>query len=432
MTLRLLRLVISFLILVSHSGWADSDEQPVTQQTDAEQQSEGTAVTQSPAVDQQKAAPAAEPEPKESCKHQRMFVFSWQFSDGCDMQPRGGTTQGTPVTLDSEPHAGWAKLNQPGLSKRERDRQAILAMAGSYRVSFDFIETMGFEPDFKPDAPYQSWATEQVYVLADEPEFISLQHIIVMFFMNDGKVIGPLVTKHWRQDWQYEKTHNLVYQGNETWQTIPLHENEVPGSWSQAVYQVDDSPRYESYGYWQHEANFSRWRSQLTWRPLPRREFSVRSDYQVLEGYNSHTIVPDGWVHEEENYKLRIDNTGQPMQNAPYLAKELGLNRYQAIVGHDFSAGDQYWQATKDYWAMVRAKWQQVIDRHGRIHIKTSVDNTMLFYALFQFADELQQGKRKLDSAAKYLDQIFNDYVRLKQEEAPSAERPPCPSTAGG
>jgi len=106
------------------------------------------------------------------CPHEgvrRQFTFAWPFRQGDSVAPRGGTTAGAPVTLDEAPGAAWRALHEPGLTKRERDRRAILAMAGTFRASFDFLEVAGFRPGFVPDRPYQSWATEYVYVLRDEP-----------------------------------------------------------------------------------------------------------------------------------------------------------------------------------------------------------------------------------------------------------------------
>src|SRR5690606_34630304 len=119
---------------------------------------------------------------------------------------------------------------------------------------------------------------------------------------------------------------------------------EARGKWSQAVFQVDDSPRYEAIGAWRHEGGVSSWLSDETWRPLPRREFSVRDDYQVLVGSNRHTITPDGWVHEEDNLKVALDDNGDYAGEQAVLAREAGLNRYQLIDDHDWSAGDAYWE----------------------------------------------------------------------------------------
>ena len=74
------------------------------------------------------------------------------------LKPRGASTRGAPVVLDLAPGDSWKRLRTPGLSALERDRRAILAMAGPYRVSFDFLEVLRFDPALKPDAPYQSGA----------------------------------------------------------------------------------------------------------------------------------------------------------------------------------------------------------------------------------------------------------------------------------
>src|SRR5258706_7992278 len=130
------------------------------------------------------------------------YVFAWPFVR-VPMEPRGGTTRGAEVTLATAPSEAWQRLHAPGLSARERDRAAILAMAGDYRVSFDFLETILFEPGAPPARPYRSWATERVYVIEDRPDRIRLQHILVMFVVDDaGRQSGPLVQKHWRQDWR--------------------------------------------------------------------------------------------------------------------------------------------------------------------------------------------------------------------------------------
>jgi len=202
-------------------------------------------------------------------------------------------------------------MREPGLSTLERDRRAILAMAGPYRVSFDFLEVVRFDPALKPDAPYQSWGTEYVFVSEDRGDFIALQHVLVMHVqMEDGSTSKPMVVRHWRQEWRYQSDALLAYEGANTWARRPVPAQQREGAWVQSVYQVDDSPRYAARGRWQHNDSYSTWISDETWRPLPRREWSVRKDYQVLVGTNRHTITPDGWVQEENNLKLALGSSG--------------------------------------------------------------------------------------------------------------------------
>src|SRR6056297_119135 len=231
------------------------------------------------------------------------YVFAWPFVEG-EMSPRGGTTKGPPVETVTETTEAFERLQADGLSKRERDRRAILAMAGTYRVSFDFLELVGYAPGFEPARPYRSWATEHVYVVGDSEKRISLQHILIMTIVGeDGEEMGPFVTKHWRQDWVYENPVVHTYRGFGSWARATKDEAERDGDWSQTVWQVDDSPRYAAWGEWRHTPERSWWTSEETWRPLPRREFSVRDDYDALVGTNTHIVLPTGWVHEQHNVK---------------------------------------------------------------------------------------------------------------------------------
>lgn len=303
------------------------------------------------------------------------------------MAPRGGTTRGPSLSFETSPGARWEALREPGLSKRERDRRAILAMAGPYRASFDFIEVIGFDPSWKPSRPYQSWGTEHVYVLTDEPNFVSLQHVLVMQIQQeDGTLSDPMVVKHWRQDWRFEDRRMHEFRGHRRWSAKRLSRREAKGTWTQTVYQVDDSPRYEAFGRWEHKQGVSTWLSSETWRPLPRREFSVRDDYQVLIGTNRHTITPSGWVHEENNRKVVLDPEGTPLRT---IAKETGLNRYERLLDYDFSAGDAYLARTGAYWQEVRNAWRDIYQENSSFTLAAQVDEQPLFMAMFLQADAL-------------------------------------------
>ena len=109
------------------------------------------------------------------------------------------------------------------------------------------------------------------------------------------------------------------------------------------MYQVDESPRYASIGRWQHSPSFSSWLSGDTWRPLPRREWSVRDDYQVLVGTNRHTISPTGWLQEENNLKAVLTEAREIDRSRPYVAREYGVARYERIRDADFAAADRYY-----------------------------------------------------------------------------------------
>jgi hypothetical protein len=267
-------------------------------------------------------------------------------------------------------------------------------MAGDYRVTFDFLEIEVFQPRAERDKPYQSWGTERVYVDSDTGTSISLVHILDMrIVQDDGKLSEPIVTKHWRQSWQYEPRELVEYKGGNRWDKRKLGSADRAGQWSQTVYQVDESPRYASLGHWTHSGSFSTWSSGDTWRPLPRREWSVRSDYQVLLGTNRHTITSTGWLQEENNLKLVLAKDGTVDSARPYLAREYGVARYSRIRGTDFGAADEYYQRTRSFWTRVLADWTQLFQEHASISLRAPVDQAGLFRKLFDYADHLAAGE---------------------------------------
>ena len=351
---------------------------------------------------------------------ERQYTFAWNFTDSADLKPRGGTSKGVPVTLDTLPSAAWLKLQEKGISDLERDRRAILAMVGDYKVSFDFIEVAGFTQNYQPKAPYQSWATERVYVLEDKGEFISLQHILVMQTVDaDGKVNPPMVTKHWRQDWQYQPKQVLVFKGNNTWQAEDVFASEQKNGWSQTVYQVDDSPRYGGVAHWQHFGNFSSWNNQEAWRPLPRREYTVRNDYQVLLGNNRHIILPTGWVHEQQNNKVTLGADAKPSASNPVIAREMGFNRYERIKGYDFALGDTYLKNTEPFWREIRSQWSALIQQKSPIHLRALADKDGLYVAPFSYAQELNSGKQQTSlEMASFAKKTVADYLSKEAGKA--------------
>jgi len=334
----------------------------------------------------------------------RQYTFSWMFADSDSMKPRGGSTSGPEVQLDSRTSAAFTGLQAPKLDARERDRRAILAMAGDYRTSFDFIETVGFTEGYQPKAPYQSWGTERVYVVANEPEFVSLQHIIVMHFVDaDGFESDAMVVKHWRQDWRYEDEEMHVFRGRGAFARRVLDQESRDGAWTQTVYQVDDSPRYEAVGRWTHAPGVSYWQSDDRRRPLPRREFSIRDDYQALYGSHRITITPAGWTQEEDALKLVLDENNRPSTSQPYLAREAGLSRYDRLLDYDFSAGDDYWQDTGAFWSRVRHYWDALYKAESEFSFVKSVDGMPMFMALFGMAGEEFESEAEMDEAIAVL-----------------------------
>ncbi len=282
----------------------------------------------------------------------------------------------------------------------QKDREAILAMAGEYKVLFNFSETVAYVKDYKLKDSYQEEASEIVLVIEDTPGKITLQHILLA---------GKDVIKHWKQVWTWEDLRIVEYQGNNEWNVRELSKEEAVGTWSQLVTQVDDSPRYESFGKWEHRNGISRWESQTTARPLPRREYTTRKDYDILEGINRHVITPYGWAHEQDNYKLALERDGKP---AHYIVGEHGLNEYDKTTDIDFSAAEDYWKATSAYWKEVAAQWESIMNTRSTFSIRPRVDDKPLWKPMFALAKPLADGKSTDVPGVDAIREVLEKYVK--------------------
>lgn len=281
----------------------------------------------------------------------------------------------------------------------EKDRRAILAMAGEFKVGFHFKETISLREDYKiKEDAYTEEAFETVKVVEDSGRRIVLQHLLQ---------VGPSVVKHWAQIWTYEDTEILEFQGHRTWVTRKLTPEEARGKWSQRVTQVDDSPRYEGIGAWVHHGQSSEWTAAAN-RPLPRREHTKRKDYDLLVVTNRHTITPQGWFHEQDNAKL-VRRDGEEY----LLCREVGFNDYIRVEGHDFAKANEYWDKTAAFWQDVRNVWDELSPASGGIEILAKSDEGRIFDVVGDFAENAREGE------APALDEIrgtLKTFVVLKSE----------------
>lgn len=266
----------------------------------------------------------------------------------------------------------------------EADRAEILAMAGNFKVRFDMQEATPWMPGYTPLERKISGGHEVVRVIEDTGRRIVLQHILVS--EHEGK---PHITKHWRQDWEYEPAKVLAYSDRNAWTWEDVPEKMRRGRWSQTVWQVDDSPRYAGWGQFEKQGGLSRWRSNWTWRPLARRDAVRNPIYDRYYAINRHQTTPDGWVHWQDNIKMGLaDGTLKP------VVQEYVLNTYTKFDGYNVKAADDYWAATKGYWAAVRSTWDDIAATKGGIAIQEEAQaGTVISARLLTMADEVVDGK---------------------------------------
>lgn len=273
----------------------------------------------------------------------------------------------------------------------QADRAAILAMAGTFKVTFDMKETTAWRADYTPIPPKISGGHEVVRAIVDTGRTIVLQHLLVVTD-DKGKTF---VIKHWRQDWVFEPATVLTYAGQGKWALEDVPAAMRKGRWSQTVWQTDDSPRYGGWGQWTDEGGVRRWRSNWTWRPLARRDAVRHPVYDRYLGINRHSPSPAGWVHWQDNIKMGLVDG----KLVPFVQESV-LNSYVKDDQFDVAAADAYWAATKDYWAAVRTEWDAAITRGKGVAVaEVAETGSASGERLMSLADDIQSGKLKTADA---------------------------------
>lgn len=262
------------------------------------------------------------------------------------------------------------------LSKKQQDRDAIKNMCGCYEVTFHFAETFNYSKDslYKPSETKIEKGLEWAQLVTDEENKIQIQHLLQV-----GNPAAPMVVKHWRQDWLFENTDLYTYNADNEWTFKKVPAAAVKGQWTQKVYQVDDSPRYEGSATWVHVDGKSYWEN-TTPAPLARREYTTRSDYNLLMRGNRHEITNDGWVHDQDNAKI-IRERGK---DDVLLAHEKGYNTYKKVADSKCTVAAQWWKDNAGKWALVRTKWDEVYNRNKDLVLAEKVSNKPLYKFLLE------------------------------------------------
>tara|TARA_B100001059_G_scaffold46109_1_gene38953 strand:+ start:18900 stop:19805 length:906 start_codon:yes stop_codon:yes gene_type:complete len=259
--------------------------------------------------------------------------------------------------------------------KKNKDIEAIKKMCGCYEVTYNFAETFNYSKDslYKPSKIKISGGLELAVLVEDENDIISIQHILQV-----GDPSNPMIVKHWRQDWLYENKNTYMFNANNSWIYNEKNKKEIKGQWTQKVFQVDDSPRYEGSGSWVHVDGKSYWEN-TTPAPLPRREYTIRSDYNLTMRGNRHEITKYGWLHDQDNSKIKRVMGKDDL----IIAKEKGYNTYKKVNDNRCSVAKKWWIDNSTKWAIVRSKWEQIFNKKVDLYLKPTVDNMALYIYLF-------------------------------------------------
>tara|TARA_R110002167_G_scaffold11308_13_gene50158 strand:+ start:504 stop:1430 length:927 start_codon:yes stop_codon:yes gene_type:complete len=277
-------------------------------------------------------------------------------------------------------------------NKKQQDIKSIKGMCGCFEVNFKYTETFAPEIDYEKHHDYTATALEWAGLIEESDNKLSIQHLLLV---GDTTII-----KHWRQDWLYENQEVFYYDKDNTWNFTSLPEATVNGQWTQKVYQVDDSPRYSGSASWVHVDGRHYWENKAS-SPLPRREYTKRSDYNVMLRGNRHEITNYGWLHEQDNDKvIRKDGMEDVL-----LTQEKGYNTYTKVADERCSIAQKWWTTNKAFWSNARNSWETVYDRQGLLSLLPAVDDKPLYMHLYP----LQKSTTKVDDITAVIHQFLTE-----------------------
>ena len=282
-------------------------------------------------------------------------------------------------------------------SKLTQDRAAIKALAGTYKVTFNYAETFSPIKDYKYHDRYRSSAKELALIIEESPKKIVIQHLLVMG--------DSLVVKHWREDWVYEDPQLFVYDKDNTWKRTSLLGTEIKGKWTQKVFQVDDSPRYQATGSWIHADGKHQWIGFCD-SPLPRREDTERNDYNVLSRRNFVYLTDKGWMFEQDNKKIIRDDSGDKL-----LAMEKGLEEFVKIDHESFAYAQNWWKSQDSFWKDVRDSWAEVFAKSDFVKLLPKKDNKILYEQMLELGDQSVKEKWTSLKNKKAIKKILDTYL---------------------
>lgn len=268
-------------------------------------------------------------------------------------------------------------------SKKTKDRNAIKEMCGCFEVTFNFSETFAYSEDslYLPSKQKIASALEWAQLVKDEKDKISIQHLLQV-----GTTEHQHIVKHWRQDWLFQNRDFYMFNANNQWVFEQKSKDAVKKQWTQKVYQVDDSPRYEGSATWVHVDGKSYWEN-ATDAPLPRREYTKRNDYNLMKRWNRIEITDNGWIHKQNNSKV-LKTEFESM----IIAKEIGSSPYEKVNYKRCNPAMEWWNTKQSKWNSIREEWDKIYVLKKDISMKKKVDG-MFLYEHLMFTNNYEENE---------------------------------------
>jgi hypothetical protein len=292
-------------------------------------------------------------------------------------------------------------------AQKKEDVEAIKKLCGCFGVTFNYAETFTNDTAKKRFAhPMDNFpVTEYAYPIEESTNKVVIQHLLVI---PDGE---GTVIKHWREDWQYEQREMWQFVKGAEWKKVSLPASAVKGQWTQSVWEVSDAPRYTGSSEWVRTNNQTFWLNS-TDAPLPRREYTTRKDYNVMNRTNRIIVSENGYMHEQDNKKIIREAGAQDS----LLAEEKGYNKYVRLPDSSCALAKTFWsKPVAAYWKDVRKAWDDKMSRVSTLSLQNKVDGKSLIQRLEELAGNPMAEAEKKAAISALLSQYLGGNTIAKQ-----------------
>lgn len=285
-------------------------------------------------------------------------------------------------------------------AQTKQEKNAIKNLCGCFEVEFKYAETFSPLQQYEFPKRYRTKALEWVTPVEENDKKIVLQHLLLAG--------DSVIVKHWREDWEYEKKDWWKFDQDDTWNHVTADKT-PKGEWTQTVWEVTDAPRYQGSSKW-IENNGQYYWENTTDAPLPRREYTKRSDYNVMQRTNKIIVTDSGYVHEQDNGKL-IRKDGQADQ---LIAQEKGYNIYKKTDEKNCAEATAWWEKHKAFWAVVRSEWESFMKNNNQVHLIAKADGQLLYEQL----DKLEEQNLTGDALKNSMQALMAKYITSEKQSS--------------
>lgn len=276
-------------------------------------------------------------------------------------------------------------------------RENIDRLCGCFSVNFRYAETFSPDENYTLHDQKDMNAVELVLPIESTDRKVVMQHLLVIH--------DTVIIKHWREEWLYESTAFLRFLGDRKWVRETLKPEEVKNKWTQTVWEVSDEPRYQGVSKWITNDGKTYWESTVD-APLPRREYTIRDDYNIMKRRNRITLEDDGYIHEQDNDKISRKDGG----DSKLIVSEKGFNTYYRLDDSECAVARTWWKKNGIFWAEVRNYWKNYLSQTPEVTLKTKVEDKMLHEHLFALWKDWNGSKVKTEELPVKIRQVIDRF----------------------